>query len=64
MQLDQLVTVTLHDMHIHRHVLLRCAHDKGLHELLRLLPHFLGMGITRRLIVGAADCADEMMPVA
>jgi hypothetical protein len=46
MQLDQLVTVTLHELHQHRHVLLRCPHDEGLHELLRLLPHLLGMGIT------------------
>jgi hypothetical protein len=51
-------------MHVHCHVLLRCPHDECLHELLRLLPHLLGMGITRRLIAGPTDCADEMTRIA
>jgi hypothetical protein len=38
MQLDEHVTLSLHDIHVHGHVLGQVSHQEGAHETLRLHP--------------------------
>jgi hypothetical protein len=63
MQLDELVIVALHDMHVHCHVLGQALQQEGAHEPLRLHPDGLCMLVARRLVICAA-MSDEMVLIA
>jgi hypothetical protein len=54
MHLDQVVTMALHDMHMHGHMFEASSHQEGRLKHLCILLHLRCMGLTRRLIVLAA----------
>jgi hypothetical protein len=63
MQLDELVTVATHNMHVHCHVLGQASQQEGAHKTLRLHPDGFCMLVARRVVICAA-LSDEMVPLA
>jgi hypothetical protein len=63
MHVDELVTVALHYMHLHCHVLGQASHQEGAHETLRMHPDGFCILVAGRLVI-CATMSNEVVPIA